>query len=151
MTEVPTLQESQAVALLKLREKKGQLIEEFARLGTLTLAADSVGITRQTAYVWLRADDDMREKYQLAQEIIADGLEHKLEEVPDHAGGVTAKIFLLKGLRPWKYADRGVAVSKLELDKGLKLMKELVALGDDSTPAIEGESREINDGQGGSK
>lgn len=116
--------------------KKRAFLAAYARTGNVTQAAAAAGITRRTHYVWLHEDgpdgDAYREAFERAEEEAADWLEAEarrraVEGVVrykfDKKGNPlrhpvtgepyyeleysdTLLIFLLKGARPDKYADR---------------------------------------------
>lgn len=107
--------------------KKRAFLAAYARLGNVTQAATAAGIDRSTHYAWLREEgpegDAYRAAFAQAEEEAADWLEAEARrravegvEEPVYQGGKkvgtvrrysdTLLIFLLKGARPDKYADR---------------------------------------------
>lgn len=116
--------------------KKRAFLAAYARTGNITQAAAAAGITRRTHYVWLDAEGEEGEAYRAAfedaKEQAADYLEAEARRRAveglvryrfNRAGNPlkhpvtgepyyeleysdTLLIFLLKGARPDKYADR---------------------------------------------
>lgn len=95
------------------------MLAELAVDGNVTRAAAAAGIDRSTHYDWLKADQLYALQAQDAAEQAADHLELELltrardryEDVKPPEGKKRVRgsdlllIFLLKGLRPWKYRD----------------------------------------------
>lgn len=103
-------------------EKKA-FLAAYARLATVTHAAEAVGIARQRHYEWMRDDPDYPARFEAACEQAVDKLEREVVrrgaegvDKPVYQGGKlvgsvreysdTLLIFALKGLRPEKYRDR---------------------------------------------
>lgn len=118
-----------------LQVKKESFLESFGRIGTVTGAAQAVGISRQTHYDWLESDPDYPKAFADRIEEAADRLENEarrravagVEEPVVYQGviqttlnsqgqriPVTVRkysdvllIFLMKGAMPHKYRERG--------------------------------------------
>lgn len=92
--------------------------------GTITKACKLAKIPRATIYEWRAADPEFAKAIEATKEMAADGLEdslyvrgHEGVEVPIFSQGrkvgtkreydTTAAIFLLNGMRPEKYRQRG--------------------------------------------
>ena len=105
------------------RPKKRAFLAAYAEVGNVSQAAKIAGIDRQTHYDWKRNDPDYAEAFGHAEEMAADRLEQEarrravkgVEEPIFYQGkkvGTVQKysdtllIFLLKGARPEKYAER---------------------------------------------
>ena len=104
--------------------KKRAFLTAYAETGTLVRACEITGISKSSHYRWRDKDAAYREAFEKATECAADNIEDEAYrravegwEEPvgwykGKAGGVvrrysdTLLIFLLKGLRPEKYADR---------------------------------------------
>ncbi len=102
---------------------KKDFLPEFAKSGTVTHAAQSVGVGRRTVYDWLAKDAEFREAFAEAEQQAIDSLEREAvrraldgTDEPVYQGGKqvgsirkysdTLLIFLLKGNRPSKYRER---------------------------------------------
>jgi transposase len=102
---------------------KSRFLPEFAKHGTVTHAAQVVGVGRRTVYDWLARDAEFRAAFAEAEQQAIDSLEREavrraLEgtDEPVYQGGKkvgsirkysdTLLIFLLKGNRPSKYRER---------------------------------------------
>lgn len=85
--------------------KKQKFLEAYAELGTITHAATAAGIDRRTHYDWLESDQDYALAFADAENAAVDMLEGEARRRA-FAGSDTLVIFLLKGMRPEKYADR---------------------------------------------
>ena len=95
--------------------KRAAFLAEYARCGTVTEAAERVGISRRSHYHWLEKDEDYAAKFQDAHEAAIDVLEAEARRRAIGGGDAPGKgkvrgsdlllIFLLKGARPWKYRD----------------------------------------------
>jgi hypothetical protein len=103
--------------------KKQAFLEAFAQLGTVTHAAQAVGIARTTHHKWLESDSTYAELFAVAREELTESLETEairrardgVEEPVFYKGEVvghvrkmsdTLMIFLLKANRPDKYIER---------------------------------------------
>lgn len=103
--------------------KKDEFLNAYADLGTVTHAAEHVGIDRQSHYHWMARDPDYPARFaaaceqaveKLEREVIRRAAEGILEPVFQGGKEVgtirkysdTLLIFALKGLRPEKYRDR---------------------------------------------
>jgi hypothetical protein len=94
------------VAYQQIRHrKKRRFLEAYAENGNVTLSAQAAGVFRTTHYDWLEADPEYAAAFHQAEEESADRLE-KIARDRAAAGSDTLLIFLLKGIRPDKYADR---------------------------------------------
>lgn len=121
--------ESLALAAVSSDVLKRAFLVAFAQGGNVSLAAREAGVGRRTHYDWLKADKEYKAAFEAAHEDAADALEEEArrralgyeETVWDKDGnakGVRRKhsdllmIFLLKGLRPEKYAQQHVLAGK---------------------------------------
>lgn len=103
--------------------KKRAFLTAFAKVGTVTHAAEIAGVNRDTHRIWLQKDPEYAAAFERAKDAFADllekvALERATEgwEEPVFQGGKevgrvrkfsnTLLIFLLKGLRPDKYRER---------------------------------------------
>lgn len=103
--------------------KKLAFLKAYARLGTITHAAEAAGINRDTHSDWLRKDPDYAEAFEEAKAAFAERLEHEAirravegYEEPVFQGGelVGTRLrysdrlmeLLLKGHLPDKYRER---------------------------------------------
>lgn len=100
------------------------MLDAYADCGTVTYAAKTAGVGRQTIYTWLQQDKDFKTAFDAAGEEAVDALEQEArrraligldEPVGFYKGAAseyvkrysdTLLIFLLKGARPEKYKDR---------------------------------------------
>lgn len=122
---------------------KRRFLIAFAESGNVSAAARLAGVGRRTHYDWLKADKEYRAAFDAAAEDAADALEEEArrralgyeEPVYDRAGAMTGvrrrhsdllMIFLLKGLRPEKYAQQHVVAGK---GKGGALLLEHIVAG----------------------
>lgn len=133
-------------------EKKKKFLELFRQTGNVTTAAEAIGLNRATPYKWREKDPEFAAAWDMAVEEAADRLEQEAwrravegVEEPVYQGGKlvgkvrkysdTLLIFLLKGNRPEKYADRvkqeisGPAGGPIE-------MKKYESLTDDQLDAL---------------
>ena len=85
--------------------KKRAFLRAFAKNGNVSQSADIVRISRRTHYDWLESDPVYAAAYDEAREQSVDELERIARERAA-AGSDTLLIFLLKGERPDKYAER---------------------------------------------
>lgn len=122
--------------------KKLALLQAYAETGNVSAAARIAGVGRRTHYDWLKADKAYKAAFDAAHEDAADALEAEArsramgewEPVYDKTGaqiGTRKKasdllmIFLLKGLRPDKYAQQHVLAGKGK--GGAVLLEHIVA------------------------
>jgi hypothetical protein len=93
------------------KENKEKLIEALKQsLGIVTTACDSIGITRQTYYYWLKTDEDFRKEVEDLENVTLDFAESQLfKQIKE--GSTAATIFYLKT----KGRKRGY-IEKTELD-----------------------------------
>lgn len=96
------------------RHKKTLLLLAYAECGNLTQAAKEADVSRRTHYKWLETDPQYVLQFADAQEAAIDVLEAEARRraiggaAPEKGkvrGSDLLMIFLLKGLRPWKYRD----------------------------------------------
>ncbi|HET8626735.1 MAG TPA: hypothetical protein VFL91_04920 [Thermomicrobiales bacterium] len=85
--------------------KKRAFLAAFAENGNASRAAALAGVHRAQHYRWLAADPDYAAAFREAREHAADRLEEEARRRA-LAGSDTLLIFLLKGARPEKYAER---------------------------------------------
>jgi hypothetical protein len=107
----------------EIQTKKQRFLEAYAAAGTITEAAEIAAIGRRCHYRWMDADPEYAKAFVSATEQAADRLEQEarrraIEGTTEpvwyrgqKVGAVqkysdTLLIFLLKGCRPEKYADR---------------------------------------------
>jgi hypothetical protein len=93
------------------KENKEKLIEALKQsLGVVTTACDSIGITRQTYYYWLKTDEEFRKEVEDLENVTLDFAESQLfKQIKE--GSTAATIFYLKT----KGRKRGY-IEKTELD-----------------------------------
>lgn len=106
-----------------LRLKKAQFLEVFPTEGTVTHAAQKVGVDRSAHYRWLKEDPAYAAAFAEAEVKALDGLEREARrraiegtEKPVYQGGKligtireysdTLLIFLMKGANPSRYRER---------------------------------------------
>lgn len=87
------------------QHKKNLFLQAYVETGTITHAAQAAGIGRRTHYNWLDEDEDYAVAFADAEQAAMDMLEGEARR-RGFAGSDTLLIFLLKGGRPEKYADR---------------------------------------------
>ena len=75
----------------------------------MTAAAAALRVSRRALYKHRTADPVFKQAWEEAYDCGADALEDELVRLGFEEGNVTALIFLLKGARPEKYADRNPA------------------------------------------
>jgi hypothetical protein len=108
----------------KTQLKKAAFIQAYLQTATVYHAAIKSGVSRSRHHVWMRKDPTYRQAFEEAEEAAVDELEAEarrraLEGTEEPVGfykGVAAEyvkrysdtllIFLLKGARPEKYAER---------------------------------------------
>jgi hypothetical protein len=86
-------------------DKKLPFLEAFARIGTISGAADAVGIHRDSYYAWKREDPTFAESFQRAESQLTETLESVMHEKA-LKGDTGALIFLLRARAPQKYTER---------------------------------------------
>lgn len=93
-------------------ELKTKILDMFAagEIRTLAEAAKKLKLNPIRVYYWRSRDEVWREQLAVAEEVLADRLEEELLNIPamspvSLSAYVRARIFLLTGLRPWKYRD----------------------------------------------
>lgn len=117
----------------KVKGKKRALLRAYALCGSMNRACKKTGISYGSHYNWKRDDQVYVQDYELAKDYASDalegsmysrakdGVEKEIGWYKGKAGGsymefdTTAGIFLLKGMKPDKYADRKVTTHKVEL------------------------------------
>jgi hypothetical protein len=99
------------MAIVTTKENKKAIIEALKQsLGVVTTACDSVGITRQTYYYWLKTDEEFRQEVEDLENVTLDFAESQLfKQIKE--GSTAATIFYLKT----KGRKRGY-IEKTELD-----------------------------------
>jgi hypothetical protein len=92
--------------------KQGFFLKAYARSGTKSKAARTVGISYQTVMDWRRGDLIFLEKMQDAESEYNDSLDEILTDLIqemhdklDYKANPTLLIFKMKGAMPWKYND----------------------------------------------
>ena len=79
-----------------LPPKKRAMVEALTRsLGVVKMACESVGISRQTHYTWMKEDEAYKEACTNIPDIVLDFAEHHLHKLISE-GNVSATIFFLK-------------------------------------------------------
>lgn len=79
-----------------LNPKKRAMVEALTKaLGVVKMACESVGISRQTHYNWLKEDEAYQEACTNIPDIVLDFAEHHLHKLISE-GNVSATIFYLK-------------------------------------------------------
>jgi hypothetical protein len=111
------------LAIQATQAKKRSFLAAYAETGTIKQAAKIAGIERKSHYLWLEKDPEYVEMFKSAREQAGDQLEQEarrraIEGVPEpvwYRGQIvgevqkysdTLLIFLLKGAKPEKYAER---------------------------------------------
>jgi len=79
-------------------------LRAYAKTGNVSQALTMAGVSRRSVYKLREADDEFRQALSDAEEDGADELED-IARQRAKAGSDVLLIFLLKGLRPWKYRD----------------------------------------------
>ena len=114
---------SRGAEVERRKARQDKFLEAFKAAGTVTHAAEQVGMHRRTHYDWLERDADYAGRYKDAEDAAIDALESEarrralagIEEPVFWQGvevGQTRKysdallIFLLKGKRPGVYRER---------------------------------------------
>lgn len=85
--------------------KKRAVLAAYAEQGNLSRAVEIAGVARSMHYVWLDNDPAYATAFAEAEEQAADRLEGEARRRA-FDGSDTLLIFLLKGARPDKYAER---------------------------------------------
>ncbi len=100
-----------------------KFLAAYSEMGNITRATEEADISRQTHYNWMSQDPEYAEAFKKAERLAADKLEEEARrravegiEEPVYQGGElvgskmkysdTLLIFLLKGNKPDKFADR---------------------------------------------
>lgn len=138
-------------------------LRAFAKLGTITHAADAVGIGRSTHQSWMLRDSAYRERFEEARDDFADNLEEAARKravegyemfIPNPRTGVALnakgkpimqKIYsdklletMLKAKRPSEYGEKvtfsgGIGVAFVKPELNVAMVKEVLAAIDFST------------------
>ena len=138
-------EDTPAILSASWEAKKPAFIRHYNMTGNVRLSCEAVGIGRKTHYRWMEKDPEYREAVELAGQDAADRIEAALYErgvegiekpagwYKGEPGGYireysdTAAIFLLKGLRPQKYAAHQVSKStSLNFSVDLKTLPDSV-------------------------
>jgi len=107
-------------------EVKRKILDLFESLQVTTLseAAQKVGISKYRVYKMRREDPEWAEELKIAFEITADKIEGELLDskklTEEKMPGVTARIFLLNGLRPNKYKNTKLTFENPKLEQLLE-------------------------------
>ena len=89
-------QDDSLTELDKLEPKKRAMIEALTKsLGVVKMACETVGISRQTHYNWVKEDDTYRAACDNLPEVVLDFAEHHLHKLISQ-GNPAATIFFLK-------------------------------------------------------
>lgn len=100
--------------------KKRRFLELFAKIGTVTHAAEGSGISRQSVWIWKKEDEAFARAMAGAEEQRIDALEKRAFQRAEEGSDVML-IFLLKSLRPKRYREQvthqhsGEVVSRFDL------------------------------------
>ena len=86
-------------------KKRAKLLEVFADTGNISRACEAAGVGRATHYEWVDKVPDYAKAVEAAHEIAGDSLEAEARRRA-MAGSDVLLIFLLKGNKPGKFADR---------------------------------------------
>ena len=79
-----------------LPPKKRAMVEALTRsLGVVKMACESVGISRQTHYTWMKDDEVYKQAVENLPDVVLDFAEHHLHKLISE-GNVSATIFFLK-------------------------------------------------------
>jgi len=101
LADLPTIPEE------TVGELKGRYVAAMRATAKASLSAERVGVTWYVVGAWLEADGGFREDVEHARQCRIDEIEADLEGSTNRSGGdVTARIFMLKGMRPEKYQER---------------------------------------------
>ena len=116
---------------------KRKFCEGLALGGSVTLAADAIGVARNTPYYQRSIDPEFAEAWDDARERAADRCEDRLNELAMESTHPAHIIFLLKNLRPEKWRDRkeikverphddggSLGLPDVALDELLEIVKE---------------------------
>jgi hypothetical protein len=85
-------------------------LRAYSKTGNISQALTLAGVSRRAVYKLRDVDDEFRQAIDDAQEDGADELE-AIARDRAKAGSDVLLMFLLKGLRPWKYRDNHHVVS----------------------------------------
>jgi hypothetical protein len=121
----PALWDRKSVKFTRFNKEKHQILDLFeeGRITTLSEAAHILDLSKYAVYHWAFRDVDFGEALKIAKEIVADRIEVQLLEC-DKMAQVTARIFLLNGLRPGIYKGTKIEVDSPKLQKLLTDIRE---------------------------
>lgn len=89
-----------------VEQKKKVFLKAFQHIGTVSHACTAVWLSAKTVYKWLDEDPQFKRDFKIAHKIFVDELE-KVAFIRGKQGySDTMLIFLLKGNRPERYAER---------------------------------------------
>lgn len=87
------------------KKRKDDAIAAYIEFGTVTAACRAINANRATWYDWIEADEEFAAKVKHAEQAVADDLEQEaIRRAKDSSD--TMLIFLLKGHKPDKFAER---------------------------------------------
>lgn len=86
--------------------KKNLFLEAYQKTGAIYLAADAVGIDRNTPRVWKKKDPDFKKRMEQAFEANTQYLEWNAYKQAVSGKAPVMLIFLLKSRRPGVYGDK---------------------------------------------
>ena len=110
-------------------EDKKRILDLFESMEAITLseAARKLGISKYKAFKMKRGDPEFAEELKIAFELVADRIEEELLNpknlTEEKMAGVTARIFLLNGLRPNKYKGTKLTIENPRLEQLLESIK----------------------------
>lgn len=90
---------------IRTPEIEADFLEALSNKGSVTHAAQSVGVSKNAFYMWRAEDPDFADKWDIALVRGLDRVEDKAHEMAD-AGSERLVIFLLERRRPEKYMAR---------------------------------------------
>ena len=85
--------------------KKRAFLAAYIRCASITTAAKRAKCSREAHYAWLREDPAYSKAFKQAIDLAGDSLEDEAARRA-FAGSDVLMIFLLKGVKPWKYRER---------------------------------------------
>lgn len=86
--------------------KKERFLEVFQKNGGfVVLAAEAIGVNRNTIWEWRRADKEFERRFEQALDHTTEQLEKEMERRAMHPRHDLLMMFALKGRRPEKYRD----------------------------------------------
>jgi hypothetical protein len=158
---------SRGAELERRKARQHKFLAAYKDAGTVTHAAESIGMDRRTHYDWLKTDPDYAVSYQNAEDAAIDALESEarrralvgIEEPVFHQGrevGLTRKysdallIFLLKAKRPNTYRERVQVQAEGVGLLALATPDQLRRLSTTDLEALEGMMGRLKDAENGS-